>query len=244
MPNTKITKQKIKDHLSYAKKVYIFGTVIVLVACSLLFSVTRYQSPNERAVHIALVDTYTLAEKMDDAVPALLEAGQLFDKDLEEVSFMSIAYSGNANSASEDDYYGSQVYMVQLYAGDNDIYIQSETLTRDLIAQSYCLPLENMEGYDDFVLKHPDVAFLWAEEPDDTKRAEDDEESDEAAEERPQHAYAVDVTALNGMAERGAYNNKGKYGCIVAGSKNAETSFAVLAQMFNDLVVPEAEAVQ
>ena len=58
MPNTKITKQKFKDHFSYAKKVYIFGALIAVAAASLIFTVTRYTPDNEYSVVVALVDSY------------------------------------------------------------------------------------------------------------------------------------------------------------------------------------------
>ena len=57
MPNTKITLQKWKDHYSYAKKVYIIGALIAVGVASLIFSVTRYVAPDERAVIIQMVDT-------------------------------------------------------------------------------------------------------------------------------------------------------------------------------------------
>ena len=132
MPNTRITRQKWKDHFSYAKKVYIIGILLALGAASLIYSVTRYQAPNERAVQIALVDSYTAPEKLDEIVPALLKAGQAFDDTLEEVQFLSITYSGDGAA----DYEGAQVYMVQVYAGDNDIYIENKTMMEELIDQN------------------------------------------------------------------------------------------------------------
>lgn len=247
MPNTKITTQKLRDHLSYSKKVYVIGALVAAAVCSLLFSMTRYQAPNERAVQIALVDAYTMPDNLNDVVPALLAAGQDEDSSLESVSFFSISYSGNSQGTSEDDYYGGQLYMVQLYAGDNDIYLQSEALTRDLISQAYCVPLETLDGFDEFTKAHPDVNILWMEEPD--PEAENDGEGDEPdpAEDvppRPEHAYAVDITLLEGMAARGAYANQNKYASIVMSSKNVDTSFTVLRAMFDLLTdAPEAEAV-
>ena len=244
MPNTKITTQKLRDHLSYSKKVYVIGALVAAAVCSLLFSMTRYQAPNERAVQIALVDAYTMPDNLNDVVPALLAAGQDEDSSLESVSFFSISYSGNSQGTSEDDYYGGQLYMVQLYAGDNDIYLQSEALTRDLISQAYCVPLETLDGFDEFTKAHPDVNILWMEEPDPEAANADEDDPVEDAPKRPEHAYAIDITSLEGMAARGAYANKDKYASIVMSSKNTDTSFTVLASMFDLLAdAPEAEAV-
>ena len=50
---------KVEGSFSYAKKVYIIGILLALGVASMVYSVTRYQAPNERAVQIALVDSYT-----------------------------------------------------------------------------------------------------------------------------------------------------------------------------------------
>lgn len=235
MPNTRITRQKWKDHFSYAKKAYIFGILLALGAASLIFSVTRYQAPNERAVQIALVDSYTAPEKLDEIVPALLKAGQAFDDTLEEVQFLSIAYSGDGNA----DYEGAQVYMVQVYAGDNDIFIENETMMNELIDQNYCVPLDTFEGFEDFVSRHPEVKVLYAV----PGGEQTDEEADEDAVVEEPRPYALDVSTLTGFAERGALNMKDKYAAVVIMSKNRETSFEVLSAMF-DVLAPSEEAVQ
>lgn len=240
MPNTKITKQKLKDHWSYSKKVYIAGALCAILVCNLLYSMTRYQAPNERSVYIAMVDSYTMPDKVSDIVPALLAAGQEEDSALEIVQFNSISYSGSEEATSENDYYGAQVYMVQIYAGDNDIYLQNLRLTNDLIAQNYCYPLETLSAFDDFVAKYPGVQILWDTEASADSAAENEEEEPAILADLPQHAYAIDISTLTGLADRGSYNNKDKYACIVLGSGNPETSFEVLAAMFDLLSAPEA----
>ena len=61
----------------------------------------------------------------------LLAKGQEKDPELEMFDYLSIPYAGDASQ----DYEGAQVYMVQLYAGDSDLYIQNEQMTNDLIAE-------------------------------------------------------------------------------------------------------------
>lgn len=240
MPDTRITRQKWKDHFSYAKRAYIIGILIALGAASLIYSVTRYQAPNERAVQIALVDSYTAPEKLDEIVPALLKAGQAYDDTLEEVQFLSIAYSGDGNT----DYEGAQVYMVQVYAGDNDIFIENETMMNELINQSYCVPLDSFEGFEAFTLRHPEVKVLYAvpgADQEDGDESEDEDEDEETAAEEPR-PYALDVSTLKGFEERGALSVKDKYAAVVIMSENPDTSFEVLCAMFDELA-PSEEAV-
>lgn len=239
MPNTRITRQKWKDHFSYAKKAYIIGILIAMGVASLIYSVTRYQAPNERAVQIALVDSYTAPEKLDEIVPALLKAGQAFDDTLEEVQFLSITYSGDGNT----DYEGAQVYMVQVYAGDNDIFIENETMMNELIDQSYCVPLDTFEGFESFMSRHPEVKVLYAVPGANQEDGDEDVNEDEEMPAQEPRPYALDVSTLTGFAERGALNMKDKYAAVVIMSKNQETSFEVLSAMF-DALAPSEEAIQ
>lgn len=227
MPNTKITRQKWKDHYSYAKKVYIIGALIAAACASLIFAVTRYVAPNERAVIIQMVDTYADPTKMNDDIPAMLAVGQEYDSSLEEISFLTISYIG------DDNYEGSQVYTVQVYAGDNDIYLQNDVLTQRMINEGYAYALEYMEGFNEFEEKYGQYVIWQAIENDD-----EDEEDESIPEE---HAYSVDVSALLGINQRGAYDVREKYALIAINSKNADTCFRVLTDMF-DRFIPAEEA--
>lgn len=227
MPNTKITRQKWKDHYSYAKKVYIIGALIAAACASLIFAVTRYVAPNERAVIIQMVDTYADPTKMNDDIPAMLAVGQEYDSSLEEISFLTISYIG------DDNYEGSQVYTVQVYAGDNDIYLQNDVLTQRMINEGYAYALEYMEGFNEFEEKYGQYV-IWQ-----TIENDDEDEEDESIPE--EHAYSVDVSALLGINQRGAYDVREKYALIAINSKNADTCFRVLTDMF-DRFIPAEEA--
>ena len=236
MPNTKVTKQKWKDHLFYSRKTYLIGILVSIALASLIFSVTRYIPDNEYAVQIELVDSYVDVTKLDADKDLLFEYGKEFDSSLEEVSFLSIPFSGDGTK----DYEGSQVYTVQVYAGDNDIFIQNETLTQNMIKTGYCMPLETLEGFNEFNQKFGQYV-IWQEEPREEEEGEEAEESEETETEIiPTHAYAVDMSSLLGFNNRAAYDIRGKYGVITVTSKNAETSFHVLTRMF-DIFMPEGE---
>lgn len=220
MPNTKITLQKWKDHYSYAKKVYIIGALIAAGVASLIFSVTRYVPPNERAVIVQLVDTYADTAKMEEDIPALLAAGQEYDASLEEIQFLNISYTG------DDNYEGSQVYTVQVYAGENDIYFQNDVLTQRMVNEGYAVPLEYLNGFDEFNEKYSDCVVWQSIQVEEGEEKDPDLDYDE-------HAYFVDVSSLLGINQRGAYDVRGKYALICISSMNQDTSFAVLTDMFD-----------
>lgn len=226
MPNTKITKEKWKDHYSYAKKVYIIGFIVTLLASNLVFSVTRYTPPSERSVIIQLVDSYVDTEPLADLAAQLLAEAQKLDDTLEDVSFLNIGYSGDPSS----DYYGAQAYMVQIYAGENDIYLLNEVLLNDHIAQGYCLPLETLEGFNEFMKKHPEVTPIWRAEP--SEDGYDDEDATEG-EAKIMHVYALDASTLKGFVTRNAFSVRGKYALISAISTNVQTSFNVLSLLYD-----------
>lgn len=229
MPNTKITLQKWKDHYSYAKKVYIIGALIAAAVASLIFSVTRYVAPNERAVIIQLVDTYADPTKLNADIPEMLAVGHEYDSSLEEVSFLTISYVG------DDNYEGSQVYTVQVYAGDNDIYFQNDVLNQRMINEGYALALEYMDGFEAFEEKYGEY-IIWQTIENDDEDEDEDEEDETALEE---HAYSVDVSALLGINQRGAYDVRGKYALIAINSQNANTCFRVLTDMFDRFIPAE-----
>ncbi|MBQ2433762.1 MAG: hypothetical protein II266_04980, partial [Clostridia bacterium] len=162
----------------------------------------------------------------NDDIPAMLAVGQEYDSSLEEVSFLTISYVG------DDNYEGSQVYTVQVYAGDNDIYLQNEILTQRMVNEGYAVALEELEGFDEFNEKYSEYV-LW-QSIDDGEEGEEEEESF-----AQEHAYCVDISALLGINSRGAYDVRGKYALITISSKNTNTSFRVLSDMFDRFIPAE-----
>jgi len=230
MPNTKLTKDRIKEHFSYSKRMYIVGLIITLLGASLIFDVTRHTPSGPQLIQVGLVDSYCDTEKLNDVTPTLLARAQERDPQVEEFTFLSIAYSGSASS----DYNGAQVYTVQVYAGDNDIYVQNEELTVGLIQSGALAPLDKLEGWDEFMQKHPDIAVLWADDTSYTPTGDEDEVI-------PQHPYALDASQMLGFNTRGAYDIRNKYISISAQCGEYEEMLNVLSDLF-ELLTPVEEA--
>lgn len=234
MPDTRITKQKFKDHMEYSKKSYIFGILAIIAVASLLFTVTAPAIPNEKAVEVALCDAYVAPDKItEEDIAVLLQATQEFDEECEKVAFMSLAYAGDGTT--EDGYYGAQVYMVQTTAGDNDLYFQNETMRDTFVKNGYALPLEELSFFDIFTEEHPEVAQYWAVEPPkhDGTEDEDEEEEAEIPENAKQHCYALDISAMTGLINRGCYDVRGKWASVIITSKNPDTALYSLYEMYN-----------
>ena len=237
MPNTKITKDRLKNHWQYSRAVYIFGTLAAVLLAALLYTVvTNREPPNQFSVNIALVRSYSNTENLQADRQELLKRGQAYDETLRSVSFMGVGYEGD--STTQDGYYGAQLYTVQLYAGDNDIFIQNKQLTQGLIDQGGCLPLEEMDEFISFMEKYPDAPLFYGNEP----TGQTDEEGNPVP--GPEHVYAIDISGLTGFIERQALDNREMYACILANSANPGTSMYVLGEMYELFQPSPAEEAQ
>lgn len=236
MPNTKITKQKWKDHLFYAKKVYIFGILIAVAAAALIFTVSGPRKQDENYVMVYFLG-YANLDKLEDDRLALTEAGKLYDEALYGVEFANLTYNGETT----DDPSLAEVYNVQLYAGDNDIFLQNKNLTQNVMDISFCTQLEKLTGFNELVTANPSIEILWQADPAEAEKI--DEEDTEALEALEKHAYAINISSMTGMLEKQGYSVDGKYAVISGKSKNAETSLYVLIKMFEtyapDFVMPD-----
>ena len=236
MPRTEITRDRLKNHWQYSKAIYIIGIAAAVLLSALVYTMITNRAPANRfSVNIALVRSYSNTDKLEADRAELLARGQAFDDTLQAVSFIGVAYEGNPET---DDTYASQLYTVQLYAADNDIFIQNEKLTRSLIEMGGCKPLEEMDEFISFTARYPDIGLLRAAEP---GTGETDEEGNVLSE-AIEHVYAIDISTLTGFIDRQAMDNRGMYACLLSNSANPETSMYVLGQMFDLLTPAAAEA--
>lgn len=230
MPKTKITKERVQNHMHYAKKLYIFGTIAVMLLSGLIFDVTRHVPSGEQLMQVALVASYADLSKLEDTVPELRRRAMERDERVEDFSFFSVGYSGNSN----DDYYGAQIYVVQMMAGENDIWIQNAALTEEMSQSAALVKLDTLEGFKEFVQNHPDVGLMTLE---DTAYMKGEDEPDT---EVPTHVYAIDVGGLLGFNERGAYDIRGCYASIHVSTTDAEAAFETISDLF-ELFAPAQE---
>ena len=238
MPDTRITREKLKNHWAYSKKIYIFLTLVAVGLGSILYTVSNNRNPPDyKYAGIALVASYSNTDYLQNDIPKLLKLGQAYDENLEKLGFISITYSGGMES--EMDYYGAQLYTVQLSAGDCDIFIQSPALAESLIVESEALiQLDTLPSFELFQKKYPD-AIVWtdlnelkkeaAAEASDGEEAEGEAESEEAE----LHCYSIDVSKLLRLNEMSVYDVRGMYAGILSKSGNADTCLYLLYEMFN-----------
>ncbi len=249
MPNTKLTREKLKVHFHYSRMIYLIVVVLAVLAGNLVYTMTEYRAPNERRVDIELIGAYadTSSQACKDAVAQLLAAGQEAERTadaeqgidvtaegyecaLQEVQFLTVEYD-DTSSDSETSYYGYQKYMVTLAAQEGDIYILSRRQLIELVEQNAVVPLD---GYIERGVIDPgdrDLGNVTFDEYDD-----DDQTTGE------RHVYALQASSLTGLNDALSFNPEGKYMAIVRFSKNPDTAAAVMQEMIELFETPADEA--
>ena len=113
MPDTRITKQKLKDHWSYSGKVYIIGALVAVALASMFFTMVTNREPADMySVNFAIVRSYSNTEQLNGVSDALLNKGKEIDPELKAVNFTSVMFDGNTSSQDGYNYY--QLYILQL----------------------------------------------------------------------------------------------------------------------------------
>lgn len=238
MPDTRITKQKLKDHWGYSGRAYIIGALIAVALASMFFTMVTNREPADKySVNFAIVRSYSNTEQLNGVSDELLRLGQEVDPELKAVKFTSIMFEGDMNSQEAYNYY--QLYILQLSAGSNDFFLQTEAMTRSLLQGGNLRPLEEAEYFEQFVQNHPEAEIMWEKEP----LPEGVEETEDNAD-RPEHAYAVSMESLGGAIQMNSFDNRGMYAGMLISSANPDTSMYVLDKFYGLLKPAPTEETQ
>lgn len=236
MPNIKITKERIKNHLHYGKWVYLAIAVICWFLGDLLFTMTEYRPPDEREVTVEVVcANYVDQDALTSSAAWALAAGQAFDETLEKVEITAIAYSGDA----EKDIYGAQKFTVMVAAGQGDIYLLPKSLFAMLWAQGGIVPLDTYVETGILKTDGLDLSETTLGAPVQPGGPESEIVEDEAGD---KHLYGIPLTDLPGLTAAG-YPRETAYAVVMAYGKNPETSAFVLQNLIDQWREPTQEAV-
>lgn len=125
-----ITERKIRNHFHYSLWKYLLLLVIVMFGWNLIYTTTRYRSPENLKVEF-YAEGSSLSE---DAVQAL--ADQIHAEvmpEMEEVTSTVVSF---------DDAYGDMQLVVWLSAAQGDVYLLSKTRFEAMAANEAALPLQ------------------------------------------------------------------------------------------------------
>ncbi len=225
MPDTRCSKDRIKNHLHYGKWIYIGIAVLAFLLVDLVYTMTEYRPDRYHRVDIQLVGNSIFDDEALTAVAQkALEDVSPTDENLEEVNILNIAYSGDATT----DIYGAQKYTVMLAEGSSAIYVVNREMLENLVAQGGALPLEP------YVESGVLPAALAVTLP---------EADDEGNPTSVRRVFAVDLSGLNKMqGDDIAFDNRDKYAVVFAACVNPDTATRVLRSMIDQLTGPTPDS--
>lgn len=244
MPNTKITREKFKNHLHYGKNIYIALLLAAFFVGDILYTVTTYKAPNERNVQIELVGNYSETDK-EEPVLIALEAGQAYERArdeaagidvnspsyepaLQEVEFISLPYDPSGEES--EAYYGYQKYSVTLASAEGDIFILDSSLLDYLLSEGLLVDLTPYiesgvltPGEQCNVAKGTYAEFVPEGEAPTGRNC----------------VYALQADSLLGLYDTFMFNPTGKYMVVLDYSLNQDTSVAVMQSLIEQFDQPE-----
>ncbi len=225
MPDTRFSKDRIKNHLHYGKWIYIGIAVLAFLLVDLVYTMTEYRPDRYHRVDIQLVGNSIFDDEALTAVAQkVLEDVSPTDENLEEVNILNIAYSGDATT----DIYGAQKYTVMLAEGSSAIYVVNREMLENLVAQGGALPLE---PYVDSGILPAELAVTLPEA---------DEDGNPTAVSR---VFAVDLSGLGKMlGDDIAFDSRDKYAAVFAACVNPDTAMRVLRSMIDQLTGPAPDS--
>ena len=225
MPDTRITKENLKNHLHYGKWIYVLIAVVAWFAVDLVYQMTEYRPDRYHKVDVQLVGNSVFGDEGLNAVAEkALEAVKPQDARLEEVNILSIAYSGDASA----DVYGAQKYTVMLAANEGSVWFINRMLLENMVAQGGALPLD---GYIESGALPKALAVTLPE-------ADEDGNPTGAS-----HVYGVDVSGLGLMlSDDIGYDSRDKVAVIFGACVNPDTAVAVLNSLITQLTGPAPES--
>jgi hypothetical protein len=218
MPDTRITKSRLKNHLHYGKWIYAAIALAAFFVVELVYTTTEYRPDAYHRVDIYLVGQSAPDETgLEPVAQEALEAGFAYDERMEAVNFMSIHYSGDA----ETDIYGAQKYMVILAAGEADCFFVNQRLFEQLIIQGGALPL------DEYIAS----GVLPADKA--VRGNETDSDGNPTGRE---FVYGIRLDGLGRMlSDEIGYDSRDKIAVILAASVNPDTTAVVINSVMDQL---------
>ena len=217
MPDTRITREKLKNHWMYSSWKYLLMVVIFIAGWNLTYSVTEYRPPREKRLEMYVLST----AYNDEGLRALQEELApefvgLEEGDMEAFTIFTMNYG------EEGDTYGPQVLMTRLASWEGDVYLVNEETLTSFIVQELALPLDeyiadgtlNVEGYD--------LETATRAEP-----AGEDEDGN-VIYSGARHVYALPAQNMYGLLDEGLVDNRGMYFVVMSYTDKPETCIELL----------------
>lgn len=210
---TPITKQRLRNHLTYGWWKYALLIVLAIFGWNLVYTVTRYRAPEEKKV---VVNLYVYGDQ--DALNAYMaEVNAALMPDMEEMSTLF---------SPLDDTYGDMLLSTHMAAAEGDIYLLDRTHFQQCAASGAFLPLETQTELVS-LLEEAGLSLSqgWRTVNDTGER----------------HLYGIPCADLPGISAY-IYDPSDCYMAVLISNQNDENVLKFLDIFVSDLLTPPADA--
>ena len=210
---TPITRQRLRNHLTYGWWKYALLLVIAIAGWNIIYTVTRYRAPEDKKV---VVNLYVYADQQAlNAYMADVNANQMPEMEQMDCFLTTM-----------DEMYGDMILSTHMAAGEGDIYMLDRSHFQQSAASGAFLPLEDQAELI-ATLEEAGVSLSqgWRTE----------------AESGEKHLYGIPCAELPGMAAY-VYNPSDFYMSVLISNQNDENVLRFLNIFVRDLLSPPAEA--
>ena len=128
---TPITKEKFQNHVTYSSWKYILLVVVAIFGWNMIYSVTRYQPPEEKKV---ILGVFSYGEDVN-ITPYMQRIQAELLPEMEDVS---------AQYIMPDEAYGDMILTARIAARECDMYILPRTQFQNYAAQGAFMSLDEM----------------------------------------------------------------------------------------------------
>lgn len=248
MPNTKMTRDRLKNHFQYGKNIYIIIIILTIALADILYTATIYHAPSERKIDIYLVSHNSDVTNAAPYEQVALEAGQAFERErdaangidvnspsyetqLEEVNFVSLIY----DLYSEDGAYSQERFMLTLSTHEGDIYMVSRQLLEYFVQEGL---VADLSGYiESGVIDPGERNLLKVTYPEFVEKGKPATGN--------MCVYGLQIDTLTGLWDAFDFNySLDMYMVMMSYSDNKDTSAVVMQSLIDQFEAPAQTAVQ
>ena len=214
--NRKLTKERVRNHLTYDLWKYLLLGVGTIFFWSLIYDQTAYRSPQEKRIDVMIVSNTVTDELMQAFFEPIWKETV---PDMELVEGVTLL-SGSSGGNMEQDYYSAINLSVKIAAAEGDIYLLPKAEFKSYASGGAFVPLEELVEQGLLNIDGLDVSAGWMTVM--------DEETGIAE----SHLYGIPTDQLYGLMDGLQYDNRGAVMTIAVNNQNEDN----VALFFNALV--------
>lgn len=201
--NTPLTKERLRNHLTYSSWKYVLLVICAVFGWSLIYTMTAPQVPQDKRIDVYLLSYSTETELSDAFIQPI---GAAVVPEMESVSSVVLF---------PDETYSSMQLTAYFAAGDGDIYFLPETYFKSFASGGTFLPLEDLVANGAIDVGDVDLTkgyVTYVDSYDENMRPIIGD----------QHLYGIPLDSFYGYIEGMNMDNRGMYAVITANNQNDE----------------------